>query len=39
MRTLAQLLAGRSRPLEGHAALSAADVAQQLSVLLVCATA
>ena len=33
MRTLAQLLAGRSRPLEGHAALSANDVGQQLSVL------
>ena len=33
MRTLAQLLAGRSRPLEGHAALSDADVAQQLKVL------
>ena len=33
MRTLAQLLAGRSRPLEGYAALSDADVAEQLKVL------
>jgi 4a-hydroxytetrahydrobiopterin dehydratase len=33
MRTLAQLVAGRSRPLEGHAALPEAEVRQLLTLL------